>query len=53
MQITEELVASGGGVFEVKVDGDLIYSKKQTGQFPDEGDIVEIIKKRAKGRLKN
>lgn len=47
MQIKEELVASGGGVFEVKVDGDLIYSKKQTGQFPDEGKIVEMLKKRA------
>jgi len=47
MQINEELIASGGGVFEVKVDGDLVYSKKRTGQFPDEGKIVELLKKRA------
>ena len=47
VQISEELIASGGGVFEVTVDGDLVYSKKQTGQFPDELEIVELLKKRA------
>ena len=47
LQISEELIASGGGVFEVKADGDLVYSKKQTGQFPDEEKIVELLKKRA------
>ncbi len=29
-----ELVESRGGVFEVTVDGTLIYSKKQTGRHP-------------------
>lgn len=27
-----ELVRSGGGVFEVELDGRLIYSKKETGR---------------------
>lgn len=40
------LIASGGGVFEVEVDGDLIYSKKQTGEFPEEDDIVATLSER-------
>ena len=34
------LVASGGGVFEVIVDGRLIYSKRATGEFPDEEQLL-------------
>jgi selenoprotein W-related protein len=41
-----ELIASGGGVFEVEVDGETIYSKKQTGEFPAEKDIVAALSKR-------
>jgi len=32
-----------GGCFEVKVDGDLIYSKLKTGQFPDEQAVIEQV----------
>ena len=39
------LVPSSGGCFEVKVDGDLIYSKLKTGQFPDEKAIVDQVSK--------
>jgi selT/selW/selH-like putative selenoprotein len=31
-----ELLESAGGVYEVVVDGQLVYSKKATGAFPDE-----------------
>jgi len=41
------LVPSDGGRFEISIDGDLIYSKLQTGQFPDEEKIVAEISKRA------
>lgn len=37
------LVPSMGGCFEVKVDGDLIYSKLKTGQFPDEQTVIEQV----------
>ena len=33
----------GGGVFEVTVNGEMIYSKKQTGQFPDPAAIVKAV----------
>jgi len=38
-----DLVASGGGCFELSLEGQLLYSKLQTGQFPDEDDMVELI----------
>jgi selenoprotein W-related protein len=38
-----KLIPSGGGAFELKVDGELIYSKLATGQFPDEGDMVAAV----------
>jgi len=38
------LVASGGGVFEVTVDGKLIFSKKQLGRFPDDGEVVKLLR---------
>lgn len=34
------------GALEIKLDGDLIFSKKESGRFPDQSEIIEIIKKR-------
>jgi selT/selW/selH-like putative selenoprotein len=31
---------SGGGVFEIRVDGRLAYSKKATGRFPTSEEIA-------------
>ena len=39
-----EIVEGSGGVFEVTVDGGLIYSKKDTGRFPETGEVVSAIK---------
>jgi selenoprotein W-related protein len=38
-----ELQPSSGGCFEVSVDGQLIYSKLATGQFPDEDAILAMV----------
>lgn len=38
-----ELLPSSGGVFEVVKDGSLIYSKKETGRFPEEEEVIEKI----------
>ncbi|GIW71263.1 MAG: hypothetical protein KatS3mg102_0805 [Planctomycetota bacterium] len=34
------LVPSDGGVFEVEVDGKLVFSKKQQGRFPEWAEIA-------------
>lgn len=39
------LTASEGGVFEIVVDGKLVYSKKSTGEFPDEESLLYKLKK--------
>ena len=39
------MIPSSGGVFEVVVDGALVYSKKATGEFPDEVQLVGKISK--------
>lgn len=41
------LIPSKGGVFEVAVDGELIFSKKELDRFPDSGEIAELFKKKA------
>jgi selenoprotein W-related protein len=38
------LVPSSGGVFEITVDGKLVYSKKRTGFFPDEAGLVAQLR---------
>jgi len=40
-----ELVKGGGGIFEVKCDGKLIYSKRTVGRFPQAGEVTQIIEK--------
>ncbi len=34
------LIPSSGGVFEVEVDGNLVFSKKQQGRFPEWSEIA-------------
>jgi selenoprotein W-related protein len=34
-----ELVKGVGGVFEITVDGRLVFSKKQLGRFPEDAEI--------------
>jgi len=41
-----ELIPSSGGAFEVTVNGEKIYSKLETGVFPDTDEMIEIISKK-------
>ncbi|UCE65439.1 MAG: Rdx family protein [Candidatus Zixiibacteriota bacterium] len=41
--IKSELVASDGGAFEVIIDGEKIFSKLQSGRFPEHGEILGAI----------
>jgi selenoprotein W-related protein len=38
------LIPSGGGVFEVALDGALLFSKKQLGRHAQPGEILGLIK---------
>ena len=37
------LVTGDKGVFDVAVDGDLIYSKAQTGRHAEPGEVLEMF----------
>lgn len=40
------LVPGQGGVFEVEVDGDLVYSKKATGRHAEYEEVAQAIRAR-------
>ena len=42
--VETKLILSGGGVYEIILDGELIFSKKILGRFPDDGEVVALIK---------
>jgi len=43
--LESKLTAGGGGVFDVSLDGKLVFSKKSIGRFPEPGEIVALLKK--------
>jgi selenoprotein W-related protein len=43
--VQAELIESGGGVFEIEYGGNLLFSKKDLGRFPNEGEVLKLIKK--------
>jgi selenoprotein W-related protein len=45
-----QLLPSSGGVFEVVADGDLVYSKKSLGRFPEEGEVADLIRAAGRGK---
>lgn len=40
------LVPSGGGVFEVDVDGERVYSKKASGRHAEPGEVLAAVNRR-------
>jgi len=42
-RVEPELVKGRGGVFEVIVDGALLFSKRALGRFPEEGEVARLI----------
>ena len=43
------MIPSSGGIFDVTVDGELIFSKKAVGRHAQPGEVVELIRKRSGG----
>jgi len=44
-----KLIPGKGGCFEIWIDNDKIYSKLDTGEFPEDDDIVSQVVKRRDG----
>ncbi|MBK9968706.1 MAG: hypothetical protein IPP07_29135 [Holophagales bacterium] len=41
--VDAKLKMGSGGVFDVVVDGRLVYSKRETGRFPEPGEVPKLI----------
>ena len=44
--VKPKLIKSDGGVFEIEIDGKNVFSKKETGRFPEHEEIFGAIEKR-------
>jgi predicted Rdx family selenoprotein len=40
-----QLIEGKGGIFDIKKDGKIIYSKKETGRFPKAGEVTALLSK--------
>ena len=38
-----KLITGGSGVFDVTVDGNLIYSKAETGRHANDGEVLKLF----------
>ncbi len=37
------LITGGSGVFDVTVDGEMLYSKKATGRHAEDGEVLSLF----------
>jgi selenoprotein W-related protein len=44
------LVPASGGLFEVTVDGNLMFSKKAAGRHAQPGEVVKAIQRAGSGK---
>ena len=45
-----EILPSDGGRFEVRVNGDLVFSKKQVGRHAEPGEVVNLVRELIENR---
>ena len=43
--VEPELVAGGGGIFDVEADGELVFSKHQVGRFPEDEEVLAKLRR--------
>ena len=40
------MITGSGGVFDVEVDGELLFSKKSVGRHANEGEVLALFRER-------
>jgi len=45
--VESELIPDHGGIFDVLINGRKIYSKFETGRFPNQDEIVNLVKQKS------
>ncbi len=41
-----EVIPGGGGIFDVHVDGELVFTKSMLGRYPDPDDVLPLLRER-------
>ena len=44
-----EIVTGADGIFDVHLDGDLVFEKKMIGRYPDPDDVVPLVRAKLEG----
>jgi selenoprotein W-related protein len=47
---TLEIVPGTGGIFDVHVDGELVFTKAMLGRYPDPDEVIPLLRGRIDGR---
>ena len=41
-----EVVPGADGIFDVRVDGELVFTKSMLGRYPEPGEVVPLLRER-------
>jgi predicted Rdx family selenoprotein len=41
-----EVVTGSGGIFDVQLDGELVFEKSMLGRYPDPDDVLPLLRER-------
>ena len=44
-----EVVTGAGGIFDVHVDGELVFTKSMLGRYPDPDDVAPLLREKLGG----
>jgi selenoprotein W-related protein len=44
-----EVVPGKGGIFDVHLDGDLVFTKSMLGRYPQPDDVIPLLRERIEG----
>jgi selenoprotein W-related protein len=38
------LIEGGQGIFDVRLEGELIFSKDEVGRFPENDEVIQLVR---------
>jgi selenoprotein W-related protein len=44
--VDSKMIPGSGGIFDVVVDGEKVFSKHSVGRFPDPGEVTRLLERR-------
>jgi selenoprotein W-related protein len=44
--IDSELIEGSNGIFDVAADGAMVFSKHETGRFPEHDEVIDALRAR-------